>query len=40
MGEELLLGSTRARPSALEQLDFRFDFPRLDAALRFELGRP
>jgi uncharacterized protein (TIGR01777 family) len=39
MGEEMLLASQRAVPARLAQGGFRFDFPVLEDALRFELGR-
>ena len=39
MGRELLLASVRAVPRRLETVDFRFDFPDLEDALRFQLGR-
>ncbi len=39
MGEELLLGGAFVRPAALGRAAFAFDFPDLDSALRFELGR-
>lgn len=39
MGEEMLLASQRAVPARLTQGGFRFDFPVLEDALRFELGR-
>ncbi len=39
MGEEMLLASQRAVPERLEERGFRFAFPRLEDALRYELGR-
>jgi uncharacterized protein (TIGR01777 family) len=39
MGEEMLLASQRAVPARLEERDFRFAFPTLERALRYELGR-
>ena len=39
VGEEMLLASQRAVPARLTQRGFRFDFPVLEDALRFELGR-
>jgi len=39
MGEEMLLASQRAVPARLTQREFRFDFPLLEDALRFELGK-
>ena len=39
MGRQLLLSSTRVRPTRLSRMGFRFRFPDLDSALRFELGR-
>jgi uncharacterized protein (TIGR01777 family) len=39
MGRELLLSGALVRPGVLEQQGFRFAFPDLEAALRFELGR-
>jgi uncharacterized protein (TIGR01777 family) len=39
MGEEMLLASQRAMPARLHERGFRFAFPALDAALRYELGR-
>ena len=39
MGEELLLYSARVEPRRLEETGFRFVFPNLESALRFELGR-
>jgi uncharacterized protein (TIGR01777 family) len=39
MAQEMLLGSTRVRPSTLESLDFAFEHPDLESALRCELGR-
>ena len=38
MGEEALLQGVFAVPEKLESLGFRFDFPELEDALRFELG--
>jgi uncharacterized protein (TIGR01777 family) len=40
VGRELLLTSIRAVPGALEKVGFRFDFPTLEDAVRFQLGRP
>ncbi len=40
MGEELLLAGAFVRSSALAAIGFRFDWPELEGALRFELGRP
>jgi uncharacterized protein len=40
MGEELLLAGAFVRSSALAGIGFRFDWPELEGALRFELGRP
>lgn len=39
MGEEALLQGVFAEPRKLESLGFRFDFPELEDALRFELGQ-
>jgi uncharacterized protein (TIGR01777 family) len=39
MGEEALLQGAFVVPRRLRDLDFRYDFPELDDALRFELGR-
>jgi hypothetical protein len=39
LGDELLLTSVRAVPRALEAVGFRFDFPMLEDAVRFQLGR-
>jgi NAD dependent epimerase/dehydratase family enzyme len=39
MGRELLLTSQRVRPARLTAAGFRWLFPDLEAALRFELGR-
>jgi hypothetical protein len=39
MGEEALLQGSFAAPRRLEELGFRHDFPDLESALRFELGR-
>ena len=39
MGEEMLLASQRATPARLHERGFRFDFPRLEDALRYELGK-
>ncbi len=39
MGEALFLDSTRVEPSRLTESGFRFLYPRLEAALRAELGR-
>jgi len=40
MGEEMLLAGVRAVPALLNAVGFPFAFPRLEAALRYELGRP
>jgi len=39
MGRELLLTSQRVRPARLAAAGFRWHFPDLESALRFELGR-
>jgi hypothetical protein len=39
MGEEMLLASQRAMPARLQERGFRFEFPALAGALRYELGR-
>ena len=39
MGDEMLLASQRAVPARLEERGFRFAFPALEGALRYELGR-
>jgi uncharacterized protein (TIGR01777 family) len=39
VGRELLLTSVRAVPAALDSVGFRFDFPALEDAVRFQLGR-
>jgi uncharacterized protein (TIGR01777 family) len=39
MGEEMLLASQRAAPERLRERGFRFAFPTLESALRYELGR-
>ncbi len=39
MGDELFLYSARAVPARLEESGFRYLYPSLEAALRFELGR-
>ncbi len=39
MGEDLLLGGSWVKPTALTASGFPFLFPDLEAALRFELGR-
>jgi uncharacterized protein (TIGR01777 family) len=39
MGEQMLLASQRAMPARLEERGFRFAFPALEGALRYELGR-
>jgi uncharacterized protein (TIGR01777 family) len=39
MGRELLLASARVMPARLSASGFVFDYPRLEAALRAELGR-
>jgi uncharacterized protein len=38
-GRELLLASMRVRPTRLDAAGFRFEFPKLEDALRFQLGR-
>jgi uncharacterized protein (TIGR01777 family) len=38
-GRELLLASMRVRPTRLESVGFHFEFPNLEDALRFQLGR-
>jgi hypothetical protein len=38
MADELLLTSQRAVPECLEEVGFRFFFPTVEEALRFELG--
>jgi len=40
MGEEMFLASQRAVPMQLNQRGFRFGYPELEPALRYELGRP
>jgi uncharacterized protein (TIGR01777 family) len=40
MGREMLLASQAVRASRLQTSGFAFQFPNLDSALRFELGRP
>jgi len=40
MGETLLLRGARVLPGVLSTLGFRWEFPDLESALRFELGRP
>ena len=39
MGDEMLLASQRAVPARLQERGFRFAFPRLEGALRYELGK-
>jgi NAD dependent epimerase/dehydratase family enzyme len=39
MPEEMLLASQRAVPRRLCERGYRFAFPTLEKALRFELGR-
>ncbi len=39
MGDQMLLASQRAMPAKLNERGFRFAFPKLDGALRYELGR-
>ena len=39
LGDEMLLASQRALPARLKERGFRFAFPTLDGALRYELGR-
>lgn len=39
MGDELLLAGAFVRPTRLEAVGFRYDFPSLEPALRFQLGR-
>jgi hypothetical protein len=39
MGRELLLRGAFVQPRRLLELGFRFDLPRLEQALAFELGR-
>jgi uncharacterized protein (TIGR01777 family) len=39
MGDEMLLASQRAMPARLKERGFRFAFPKLEGALRYELGR-
>jgi NAD dependent epimerase/dehydratase family enzyme len=39
LGEEMMLASQRAVPERLEEQGFRFAFPELEGALRYELGR-
>ena len=39
MGDEMLLASQRAMPARLRERGFRFAFPSLEGALRYELGR-
>ena len=39
MGDEMLLSSQRAMPAVLKSRGFRFAFPTLAGALRYELGR-
>ncbi len=40
LADELILASQRAIPARLDAAGFRFAFPNLEEALRFELGRP
>jgi hypothetical protein len=40
LADELILASQRAIPERLHAAGFRFLFPDLEQALRFELGRP
>ena len=39
MGDQMLLASQRATPARLKERGFRFAFPTLEGALRYELGR-
>ena len=39
MGDEMLLASQRALPERLQERGFRFAFPELEGALRYELGK-
>ena len=39
MGEEMFLASQRAVPMRLREGGFTFEFPRLEPAIRYELGR-
>jgi hypothetical protein len=39
LGEQMFLASQRAVPARLMERGFRFAFPALDGALRYELGR-
>jgi uncharacterized protein (TIGR01777 family) len=39
MAVEAILAGQRVTPARLEQAGFRFDYPALESALRFELGR-
>ena len=39
MGDEMFLASQRALPERLQERGFRFSFPELEGALRYELGR-
>jgi uncharacterized protein (TIGR01777 family) len=39
MGEQMLLASQRAMPAKLNERGFRFAFPKLEGALRYELGK-
>jgi uncharacterized protein len=39
MGDEMLLASQRAVPARLKERGFRFAFPKLESALRYEFGR-
>ena len=40
MGEEMFLASQRVVPARLNERGFRFSYPDVESALRFELGRP
>jgi hypothetical protein len=39
MGDEMLLAGQRALPARLQERGFRFAFPELEGALRYELGK-
>ena len=39
MGEEVLLAGCRVVPSKLKEAGFRYDFPSLEEALKWELGK-